>query len=166
MIPEYNANACSEPHSIRARVGLNVIAHRRSMGLTQLELGRRMNVPRTYISKIEGRKVTPTLSSLDRLARALGSSPAALVSAPADPYREYLCELRHDPFIDQIARAVGNLTPAQRSRLLDLARRLTDHRYEKPQSRTIPPCEEKQCFSTPRCSTSSPDAASKTSTRF
>ena len=30
-----------------------------------------MAVPRTYVSKIENEKATPTLSSLERLARAL-----------------------------------------------------------------------------------------------
>src|SRR3974377_1653968 len=40
-------------------------------GLSQRQLASRMSVPRTYVSKIENEKATPTLSSLDRLARAL-----------------------------------------------------------------------------------------------
>src|SRR5512133_3143162 len=39
---------------------------------TQRQLALRMSVPRTYVSKIENDKATPTLSSLERLARALG----------------------------------------------------------------------------------------------
>jgi len=35
------------------------------------KLAARMSVPRTYVSKIENEKATPTLSSLERLARAL-----------------------------------------------------------------------------------------------
>ena len=41
------------------------------IGLSQRQLAMRMNVPRTYVSKIENEKATPTLSSLERLARAL-----------------------------------------------------------------------------------------------
>src|SRR5260370_35216547 len=40
-------------------------------GLSQRQLAGRMSVPRTYVSKIENEKATPTLSSLERLARAL-----------------------------------------------------------------------------------------------
>src|ERR1700757_1913837 len=40
-------------------------------GLSQRQLAGRMGVPRTYVSKIENEKATPTLSSLERLARAL-----------------------------------------------------------------------------------------------
>src|ERR1700724_2532246 len=44
---------------------------RRGRNLSQRQLAGRMQVPRTYISKIENGKAMPTLSSLDRLARAL-----------------------------------------------------------------------------------------------
>src|SRR5580698_5811682 len=37
-------------------------------GLSQRQLAGRMSVPRTYVSKIENEKATPTLSSLERLA--------------------------------------------------------------------------------------------------
>src|SRR6266536_4975564 len=40
-------------------------------GLSQRQLALRMSVPRTYVSKIENEKATPTLSSMERLARAL-----------------------------------------------------------------------------------------------
>src|ERR1700744_5166919 len=44
---------------------------RRSRKLSQRQLAGRMQVPRTYISKIENGKAVPTLSSLERLASAL-----------------------------------------------------------------------------------------------
>ena len=53
-----------------------------------------MGVPRTYVSKIEGRKVTPNLSSLGRLARVFGTSVVALVSTPTDPGDKYPSEFR------------------------------------------------------------------------
>jgi transcriptional regulator with XRE-family HTH domain len=152
--------------SIRDRIAFNVLKLRQLRGLTQKEIGLRMGVPRTYVSKIEGRKVTPTLSSLYRLARVLGTSVAGLVSAPEDREDEYPSEFRRDPFLLQVAHLAGGLTPAQRTRVLDCARRLVDERKKKDPLRTIPSCEEEQCFSTHCCSTSSSDAALKTSTRF
>src|ERR1700759_1305440 len=44
---------------------------RNSRNLSQRQLAARMNVPRTYISKIENGKAMPTLSSLERLSSAL-----------------------------------------------------------------------------------------------
>ena len=50
------------------------------VGLSQRQLALRMSVPRTYVSKIENEKATPTLSSLERLARALEVSVPDLLS--------------------------------------------------------------------------------------
>src|SRR6185503_900481 len=49
-------------------------------GLSQRQLAGRMAVPRTYVSKIENEKATPTLSSLERLARALEVTVPDLLS--------------------------------------------------------------------------------------
>src|SRR5678816_2741220 len=49
-------------------------------GLSQRQLAGRMAVPRTYVSKIENEKATPTLSSLERLARALEVTVPELLS--------------------------------------------------------------------------------------
>lgn len=55
--------------------GLQVAAQvrdiRRARHLSQRQLAGRMQVPRTYISKIENGKAIPTLGSLERLAEAL-----------------------------------------------------------------------------------------------
>ena len=63
------------PHHGHGRGHLHLAASIRSMrlrnGLSQRQLALRMSVPRTYVSKIENEKATPTLSSLERLARAL-----------------------------------------------------------------------------------------------
>jgi transcriptional regulator with XRE-family HTH domain len=152
--------------SVRDHIAFNVLKLRQLRGLTQKEVGLRMGVPRTYVSKIEGRKVTPTLSSLERLARVLGTSVVGLVTAPNDPASKSPSEFRRDPFLLQVARFSARLTPAQRTRVLDCARRLVDERQHKHPVRTNPFREEEQCFATQCCSTSSPDAALKTSTRF
>src|ERR1700693_4140896 len=44
---------------------------RKGRNLSQRQLAGRMQVPRTYISKIENGKAIPTLGSLERLAQAL-----------------------------------------------------------------------------------------------
>ena len=49
--------------------------------LSQRQLALRMGVPRTYVSKIENEKATPTLSSLARLAAALEVSVPDLLCA-------------------------------------------------------------------------------------
>ena len=63
------------PVSGNGRGHLNLATSIRSLrlrnGLSQRQLAGRMAVPRTYVSKIENEKATPTLSSLERLARAL-----------------------------------------------------------------------------------------------
>ena len=120
--------------SLRDRIAYNVLNLRQLNGFTQIDVGLRMGVPRTYVSKIEGRKVTPNLSSLDRLARVLGTSVVALVSLPPDPGDKYLSEIRRDPFLGQMSRFAGKLTPAQRTRVLDCARRLIEDRKAETSS--------------------------------
>jgi transcriptional regulator with XRE-family HTH domain len=161
-----NPEPIPQTDSLRDRIAFNVLNLRQLNGFTQRDVGLRMGVPRTYVSKIEGRKVTPNLSSLDRLARVLGTSVVALVSMPADLEDEYPSGIRRDPFLGQMSRFASKLIPTQRTRVLDCARRLIERHEEKHPLRSIPTCEEEQCFSTHCCSTSSPDAASKTSTRF
>src|SRR5271170_7018747 len=52
---------------------------RRARHLSQRQLAGRMQVPRTYISKIENGKAIPTLGSLERLATALNVGICHLV---------------------------------------------------------------------------------------
>ena len=42
-------------------------------GLTQKELGERMGTSESAISKLEKRKTTPNLQTLERIAKALGT---------------------------------------------------------------------------------------------
>src|SRR5260370_37040782 len=63
------------PSHGNGRGHLNLATSLRSLrlrnGLSQRQLAGRMSAPRTYVSKLEDEKATPTLSSLERLARAL-----------------------------------------------------------------------------------------------
>src|SRR5207244_8738504 len=72
------------PVPTNGRGHLNLATSIRSLrlrsGLSQRQLAGRMAVPRTYVSKIENEKATPTLSSLERLARALEATVRELLS--------------------------------------------------------------------------------------
>ena len=72
------------PSHGNGRGHLNLASSIRSLrlrnGLSQRQLATRMSVPRTYVSKIENEKATPTLSSLERLARALEVTVPDLLS--------------------------------------------------------------------------------------
>lgn len=57
---------------------------RAQTGLTQLELGRKASMNRTYISRLERGKVLPRYTAMVRLAESLGVSTAELV-------RQVLC---------------------------------------------------------------------------
>src|ERR1700757_4704043 len=71
-------------------------------GLSQRQLALRMSVPRTYVSKIENEKATPTLSSLERLAKALEVNVPELLSGGERSRQEEVRELIEDQFVAEI----------------------------------------------------------------
>ena len=76
---------------------------RRSRRLSQRQLAGRMQVPRTYISKIENGKAMPTLSSLERLARALEIDICDLLRDARSRHHEEAASILADPFLKEIA---------------------------------------------------------------
>jgi transcriptional regulator with XRE-family HTH domain len=92
--------------------------------LSQRQLAARMNVPRTYISKIENGKAMPTLSSLDRLARALQVDISALLRDATTRHRDETAVLMTDPFLAEIAAYTSQLDALQRSIFLNHVREL------------------------------------------
>jgi transcriptional regulator with XRE-family HTH domain len=92
--------------------------------LSQRQLAARMNVPRTYISKIENGKAMPTLSSLDRLARALQVDISALLRDANTRHRDEAAVLMADPFLAEIAAYTSQLDALQRSIFLNHVREL------------------------------------------
>src|SRR5947209_18232698 len=90
------------PHA-GGRGHLNLASSIRSLrlrsGLSQRQLAARMSVPRTYVSKIENEKATPTLSSLERLARALEVSVPDLLRGDALSRQQEIESLVADEFI-------------------------------------------------------------------
>jgi transcriptional regulator with XRE-family HTH domain len=111
------------------RSHLNLAASIRSVrlrnGLSQRQLAARMSVPRTYVSKIENEKATPTLFSLERLANALGVSVPDLLSGGERNRQEEIRELIQDPFITDLLPFVSQLNGMQMSSILTQVRDLT-----------------------------------------
>jgi transcriptional regulator with XRE-family HTH domain len=108
--------------------GLQVAAAVRELrhvrNLSQRQLAARMNVPRTYISKIENGKAMPTLSSLDRLARALQVDISILLRDASTRQRDEANVLMADPFLAEIAHYASQLDALQRSIFLNHVREL------------------------------------------
>lgn len=101
---------------------------RRVRNLSQRQLAGRMNVPRTYISKIENGKAMPTLSSLERLARALQVDISALLRDSKSRQREEASALLNDPFLAEIAGYCSHMDALQKSMFLNHVRELASGR--------------------------------------
>ena len=118
----------AEPVMIR-RQGLQVAMAIRNLrqrnGLSQRQLALRMSVPRTYVSKIENEKATPTLSSLERLARALEVPVTELITGGMAGHEGELRELTQDSFISELIPYLGKLNGMQWQSVLSQMRDLT-----------------------------------------
>ena len=124
-----------EPAAVAATIsesenadGLQVAAAVRDLrhvrNLSQRQLAARMGVPRTYISKIENGKAMPTLSSLDRLAKALKVDIATLLRDAKTRHRDEAAVLTSDPFLAEIAAYLSQLDSLQKSIFLNHVREL------------------------------------------
>jgi transcriptional regulator with XRE-family HTH domain len=109
----------SEPVAASAEAGLQVAGQvrdiRRARHLSQRQLAGRMQVPRTYISKIENGKAIPTLGSLERLAAALEVNVSQLVRDARSRRDEEIASVLDDPFLAEIAVLLPRLDSLQRT---------------------------------------------------
>lgn len=96
-------------------------------GMSQRQLALRMGVPRTYVSKIENEKATPTLSSLARLAEALDVSVPDLLRACGPSREDEINELLADPFLAELAEFTPKLNAMQLSSVLVQVRDIVAH---------------------------------------
>ena len=118
--------ASDEPEGID--VARAVRAVRQGRNLSQRQLAGRMQVPRTYISKIENAKAIPTLSSLERLARALEVDVCELLRDGRSRRAREAATLLADPFLAEIAPLVNQLDAFQRAMFLNQVRELASGR--------------------------------------
>lgn len=102
-----------------AEAGLHVATQvreiRRARHLSQRQLASRMQVPRTYISKIENGKAIPTLGSLERLADALQVDVCQLVRDARSRRDEEVTAILADPFLAEVASLLPRLDSLQRT---------------------------------------------------
>ena len=110
------------PEGLQVATAVRDLRHVRN--LSQRQLATRMGVPRTYISKIENGKAMPTLSSLDRLAKALRVDIASLLRDANTRHRDETAVLTADPFLAEIAAYTSQLDSLQRSIFLNHVREL------------------------------------------
>jgi transcriptional regulator with XRE-family HTH domain len=87
-----------------------------------------MQVPRTYVSKIENEKATPTLSSLKRLAEALDVTVPDLL-AGGQRQTEGVRELMADGFIAELIPYLPRLNPLQWQSVLAQVRDMAVHTH-------------------------------------
>ncbi len=108
-----------------AEAGLKVAGQvreiRRARHLSQRQVAGRMQVPRTYISKIENGKAIPTLNSLERLAAALSVDVRQLVIDARSRRGEEVASILADPFLAEIAVLLPRLDSLHRSLIASAA---------------------------------------------
>jgi transcriptional regulator with XRE-family HTH domain len=118
----------SHPSEDDTEAGLQVAAQvremRRARHMSQRQLAGRMQVPRTYISKIENGKAIPTLGSLERLATALEIEVRQLVRDARSRRGEEVVAILDDPFLAEIAPLISSLDSLHRSLFLGAVRDL------------------------------------------
>jgi transcriptional regulator with XRE-family HTH domain len=118
MSPQLVTSVPADPY---AEAGLQVAAQvrdiRRARHLSQRQLASRMQVPRTYISKIENGKAIPTLGSLERLAEALQVDLSHLVRDARGKREEEVETILSDPFLAELAALLPHLDALQRTLL-------------------------------------------------
>ena len=121
-----NGNGNGNGHT-HLQIALAIRSLRQRTGLSQRQLALRMHVPRTYVSKIENEKACPTLSSIERLARALEVSvPELLVYDPGGHNQQSeIRDLISDEFISQLLPYLSKLDGMQWSSILAQVRDLS-----------------------------------------
>lgn len=118
-----NGHGTGNGHShLHLAMSIRLIRHR--SGLSQRQLALRMQVPRTYVSKIENEKATPTLSSIARLARALEVTVPDLLNG-SDGREAEIRDLMNDAFIAELVPFLSKLDGLQWSSVLAQVRDLS-----------------------------------------
>ena len=118
-VPQVPQLVAAQPVAASAEAGLQVAGQvreiRRARHLSQRQLASRMQVPRTYISKIENGKAIPTLGSLERLASALEVDVCQLVRDSRSRRNEEVAAILADPFLAEIAAILPHLDSLHRT---------------------------------------------------
>lgn len=127
--PQLVTSTSEEPEGVDVARAVRDI--RGSRNLSQRQLAGRMNVPRTYISKIENSKAVPTLSSLERLAGALEVDICVLLRDARSRRQAEVRAVMSDPFLAEIAEFSPRLDGFQRAMFLNQVREMASGRVRR-----------------------------------
>jgi transcriptional regulator with XRE-family HTH domain len=125
VVPEVSAPENEKRSHLQVAAAIRRL--RQKSGLSQRQLALRMQVPRTYVSKIENEKAVPTLSSLYRLATALEVSVADLLKGCGRTLDDEIDDLMTDELMAEMMPFLSQLDATQRSTLLVQVRDLSLH---------------------------------------
>lgn len=114
-----SGNRCS-------KVAVRLREIRNARHLSQRQLAARLDVPRTYISKIENGRAMPTLSSLQRLAGALGVAMCEMVHDVRFEREREIAVMMQDPFLAEIGAWASGLDPLHRAMVLSHIREMAN----------------------------------------
>jgi putative transcriptional regulator len=116
-------------------IGQRVREFRKDMGMPQAELARRAGVARNYIVMIENGNSTPSVKTLEKIARELRTEPAELLREPVPldeaPPSEAAGQAK---LAEQVAERMHGLTeevPSGRERLVERVAGVTNKAQEE-----------------------------------
>jgi transcriptional regulator with XRE-family HTH domain len=98
------------------------------LGLSQRQLSIRMRVPRSYVSKIENKRATPTLRTLFKLALALRVTAVELVAPSEASRNEEVDELMRSQLVRACVPYVSLLTRVEKACILSRVQDLITQR--------------------------------------
>jgi transcriptional regulator with XRE-family HTH domain len=117
----FAASAHTSPEVVK-QLGARIRELRKQRSLSQRGLASLMNVPRTYISKIETGRAIPSLASMERLATALRVRITVLLLDSSARRAAHLSALLADPFLAEIASVLPRMDALARVLTLRAAR--------------------------------------------
>ena len=86
--PQYDVRNRMRTPDLKALLGAAIKAERSALGISQEELAYRAGLHRTYVSDVERGARNPSLTSVEKLARALELSVQALFQRAAQQRKE------------------------------------------------------------------------------
>ena len=135
------------PGNRQSKVAVRLREIRNARHLSQRQLAARLEVPRTYISKIENGRAMPTLSSLQRLANALSVPMWEMVHDARYEREREIATMMEDPFLSEIAQWAAGLDNLHRAMVLGQFGKWQAAAAERPRAcspaglRTTPPTQ-------------------------
>ena len=123
--PQPAVHAPSNSSHSQLQIAASIRNLRQRAGLSQRQLAMRMQVPRTYVSKIENEKATPPLSSLQCLVSALCVSLFVLFSGGQPSREDQMRELIADPFLAELMPLCERLNGMQLASIVNQVRDIT-----------------------------------------